>query len=633
MTPRPQSRKRTALAVAVTAGVTLQSTTMVAHADDKRTVESFLADLVGQVSRAKSQVSDMETEMGTLREDANKARVDLTNSQGAAQKAQDKVVSARDRLKSSDSAVSKAQVKLNDIARSAYAQGGDASAVNLAASGSDAVGDTLDRSSYIEAAAKKQKSEVDRLDLARTQNANEESSLRDSRNKANSAVDDAVEKYNTARTTLSDSQKKLSDKQAEYKRLLKEKKKAEKALRDARAAVETFTNLHPDASSWDKRKVAEKAAEKSGAKVEESSEKAPESVGTTETTQPTETTETTQPSEATETTAATETTESTEATPASEETGETSKTNEPESKPASSSLGNPAGLPELPAELQGSYDLNAGGDKQRQAAIDGLRKAGESALMAGFSTALAGNPDGALSAAAEAGRTTAGQEYDRAMGTVNNAAAPAGPSAPEDPAAPEAPAAAGTPADPNAEEAEAGTEEAATPETPEAPAAPETPANPAEAIADALDPNAPDTSGSAEEKIERVIKRAESQLGQPYAWGGGNFYGPTKGIRDGGVADAHGDYNKIGFDCSGLMMYAFYSVGVELQHYSGYQYTAGRQVPSSQAKRGDMLFWPGHVALYLGDGKMIEAPQSGDVVKVSDVRWGGMQPMAVRMIE
>ena len=99
------------------------------------------------------------------------------------------------------------------------------------------------------------------------------------------------------------------------------------------------------------------------------------------------------------------------------------------------------------------------------------------------------------------------------------------------------------------------------------------------------------------------------------------------------MADTHGDYNKIGFDCSGLMMYAFYSVGIELQHYSGYQYTAGKQVPSSEAKRGDMLFWPGHVALYLGDGKMIEAPQSGDVVKISDVRWGGMQPMAVRMIE
>jgi cell wall-associated NlpC family hydrolase len=74
-----------------------------------------------------------------------------------------------------------------------------------------------------------------------------------------------------------------------------------------------------------------------------------------------------------------------------------------------------------------------------------------------------------------------------------------------------------------------------------------------------------------------------------------------------------------------------------LQHYSGYQYTAGKQVPVEQAQRGDMLFWgiggSGHVALYLGDGKMLEAPQSGDVVKVSDVRWSGAMPYAVRMIE
>lgn len=609
MTPRPQSRKRTVLAVAVTAGVTLQSTTMVAQADDKRTVESFLADLVGQVSRAKTQVSEMETLMGSLREDANKARVDLVNSQSAAQTAQDKVMDARGRLKDSDTEVTKAQAKLNDIARSAYAQGGDASAVNLAAGGSDAVGDTLDRSSYIDAASKKQKNEVDRLDLARTQNANEESSLRDSRDKANSAVDDAVSKYNTARDTLNNSQKSLSEKQNEYKRLLDEKSKAEKALREARAAVETFTNTHPEASSWDKRKVAEKAAEKAGAEVEkadDAEEKAPETPaeetqsteGSTENTENTENAESAQPAEANEST-------------------ESDQSDQSDESPAQGSLGNPAGLPELPAELQSSYDLNPSGDDQRQAALDGLRKAGESALMAGFTTALSGNPDGAVAAAARAGRETAGQEYDRAMG-AGTSTAPAAQETPEAAEAPETPEGAETPEAPD---------EAVAPETPE------TPENPAEAIADALDPSSPDTSGSAEEKIERVIKRAESQLGLPYAWGGGNFYGPTKGIRDGGVADAHGDYNKVGFDCSGLMMYAFYGVGIELQHYSGYQYTAGKQVPSSEAKRGDMLFWPGHVALYLGDGKMIEAPQSGDVVKISDVRWGGMQPMAVRMIE
>lgn len=599
MTPRPTSRKRTVLAVAVTAGVTLQSTTLAAHADDdKRSVESFLADLVGQVSRAKTQVSNMETLMGSLREDANKARVDLTKSQDQAQKAQNKVVDARGRLKSSDSAVSKAQAKLNDIARSAYAQGGDASPINLAASGSDAVGDTLDRSSYIQAAAKKQQGEVDRLDLARTQNANEESSLRDSRDKANSAVGDAVKKYNTARDTLRDSQQKLSDKQAEYKRLLDEKKKAEKALRDARAAVEAFTKKNPEASSWDKRKVAEKAAEKVGASVDNT---------TVDNTDATPTEETTPADKAPETTSET-TTEAPKATETNESTEPTNDSPAPQG-----SLGNPAALPELPAELRSSYDQNVGGDNQRQSAIDGLAKAAQSAAMAGFNTALSGNPEGALDAAARAGRETAGKEYDRAMGRVTNVDNPI--TAPEAPAAPEAEA-------PETSAAEA-------PETPEA----ETPANPADVLTQALDPNAPDTSGTAEEKIERVIKRAESQLGLPYAWGGGSFYGPTKGIRDGGVADAHGDYNKVGFDCSGLMMYAFYGVGFKLDHYSGYQYTAGKQVPSSEAKRGDMLFWPGHVALYLGDGKMIEAPQSGDVVKISDVRWGGMQPMAVRMIE
>lgn len=132
-------------------------------------------------------------------------------------------------------------------------------------------------------------------------------------------------------------------------------------------------------------------------------------------------------------------------------------------------------------------------------------------------------------------------------------------------------------------------------------------------------------------RVETVVNRALSQLGVPYAWGGGDANGPTRGIRDGGVADAHGDYNKIGFDCSGLMIYAFAGVGEALPHYTGYQYTAGPQVPVAQRQRGDMLFWPGHVALYLGDGKMIEAPQSGEVVKISPVRMAGISPMVVRL--
>ncbi|WP_367138619.1 NlpC/P60 family protein [Saccharothrix sp. HUAS TT1] len=137
-------------------------------------------------------------------------------------------------------------------------------------------------------------------------------------------------------------------------------------------------------------------------------------------------------------------------------------------------------------------------------------------------------------------------------------------------------------------------------------------------------------------RVEVVVARAMQQLGVRYSWGGGNYQGPTVGIRDGGVGDLHGDYYSVGFDCSGLMMYAFAGAGVYLPHYSGYQYNAGRKVPLSQAQRGDMLFWgPGggtHVALYLGGGLMVEAPYSGSNVRVSPVRYGGIMPYATRLL-
>ncbi|MCJ0905204.1 NlpC/P60 family protein [Rhodococcus sp. ARC_M6] len=136
--------------------------------------------------------------------------------------------------------------------------------------------------------------------------------------------------------------------------------------------------------------------------------------------------------------------------------------------------------------------------------------------------------------------------------------------------------------------------------------------------------------------IETVIDRAMSQLGVRYSWGGGDANGPTLGIRDGGVADSFGDFENVGFDCSGIMMYAFAGVGISLPHYSGYQYTAGRQVPASQMKRGDLIFYgpnaSQHEALYLGNNQMLEAPQSGDMVKVSPVRWDGMVPNVTRLL-
>ena len=74
-----------------------------------------------------------------------------------------------------------------------------------------------------------------------------------------------------------------------------------------------------------------------------------------------------------------------------------------------------------------------------------------------------------------------------------------------------------------------------------------------------------------------------------------------------------------------------------MPRWSGDQYNAGRKVPLSQARRGDLLFWgPGgsqHEAIYLGGGQMLEAQQTGVPVKVSSIRRAGMTPYATRIIE
>jgi peptidoglycan DL-endopeptidase RipA len=128
---------------------------------------------------------------------------------------------------------------------------------------------------------------------------------------------------------------------------------------------------------------------------------------------------------------------------------------------------------------------------------------------------------------------------------------------------------------------------------------------------------------------EYVIRRAMSQLGVPYSWGGGTAAGPSRGIDSGA--------GTVGFDCSGLILFAFAGVGIRLDHYSGSQYNEGRKIPSSQARRGDVIFYgPGgsqHVTLYLGNGQMLEAPYTGSSVKVSPVRTSGMTPYVLRYIE
>jgi len=110
-------------------------------------------------------------------------------------------------------------------------------------------------------------------------------------------------------------------------------------------------------------------------------------------------------------------------------------------------------------------------------------------------------------------------------------------------------------------------------------------------------------SGPAGNGHPEVIAIARKYLGIPY------FYG---------AADP-----KVGFDCSGLVMYCYAQLGIQLPHYSGFQQNLGVPVPMNALIPGDLVFkgYPVsyHVALYAGGGQVIEAPHTGDVVKYDTV--------------
>ena len=116
-----------------------------------------------------------------------------------------------------------------------------------------------------------------------------------------------------------------------------------------------------------------------------------------------------------------------------------------------------------------------------------------------------------------------------------------------------------------------------------------------------------------------AIATAMTYLGVPYVWGGESY---------GGV------------DCSGLTMLAWESAGVDLPHLSRAQYGYGTYVSLGDMEAGDLIFWSSdgtqsgiyHVAMYLGDGEMIEAPTFGVPVRVTGVySWGSLMPYAVRL--
>jgi cell wall-associated NlpC family hydrolase len=101
-----------------------------------------------------------------------------------------------------------------------------------------------------------------------------------------------------------------------------------------------------------------------------------------------------------------------------------------------------------------------------------------------------------------------------------------------------------------------------------------------------------------------AVDIAMQYLGVPYVWGGAS---------------------PSGFDCSGLVVYAFAQAGLPgLPHYTGSLWQMGVAVSRDQLAAGDLVFFNGlgHMGIYIGGGQFIHAPHTGDVVKISDMSSG-----------
>jgi cell wall-associated NlpC family hydrolase len=127
-------------------------------------------------------------------------------------------------------------------------------------------------------------------------------------------------------------------------------------------------------------------------------------------------------------------------------------------------------------------------------------------------------------------------------------------------------------------------------------------------VPNAVTVNVPDSASSSD-----VVSIAMDYLGTPYVWAGAS---------------------PSGFDCSGLVMYVYHKVGINLPHSSRLQYGYGVPVARADLRPGDLVFFYNpisHVGIYIGDGKMVNAAGTGKGVRIDDV-WAGSYYGACRII-
>lgn len=613
-------------AIATTAALSTASslTPAVATEPEQLNIDSLLssdhpsiADLAGAIAQIEERIAQAEATIGIQRESVNRALVDLNDARTKAAQARRGTTTAREQLDAAQAEVADAQAKLDEVSRSAYRRANTSDTVAHAA-GKDARSDMLERQSYLRSQSDKQQAVLRDLEKQRTEKANKESQLRKTQQLAEERADRAADAESAARDQLTASEASIKDSASERDDLLSQLSALHKALNQAKGVDEKG-----------------QSSSETGSKVNDEPLTAGVQGDTQDATDDTDEA-TVAPSEPTSTTTAPESTTDAPAGPSASEVKtptlqaqrSTPAVSAEEMKELSSAADAVASDPHV-QELSSTRTTRSaeketsqprGGSSFDPSDIDPETVAlGISVVGTVASMVAASQPNHTNSLSQD--------EIDALVQGSSKLFALQGE---------------GEEANNAAVSTETATSDSASTSTTTEDE--DSLASDVSGVLEELDTTdsvtkkASATLGDAsrEAKIETVIERATSQVGVPYAWGGGDANGPTKGIRDGGVADSHGDYNKVGFDCSGLVLYAFAGVGISLPHYTGYQYQKGTKISPSEMERGDLIFYgPSgnqHVAIYLGDGTMVEAPQSGQNVSITPVRQGGMAPYAVRLI-
>lgn len=531
-----------------------------------------MGELVTAVSRAQANVDSLNLDLGGLQESVNQSLVDLHDAQVKAEQARRGKDEAKRRLDEAQERVDVLRAELDELSRSQY-RGASPSDALVAVSGKDTQRDVLDRSFFLRQRSEEKRAKLAEAEQARAEAANEEATLREASELADASEAEAKQAEANARELLDANRAALETSVAERDAAQSQLDSAQKELEQQRPAESE--QAQPDQAQTDTQTDVSQAQPEaaSGAEATPDNAIAADPYAATLTVSKGDTTYEV-PEEVVDLVRQRVSNDAPEAPEPSREVVVDAVRTVVQTSSASdiAALSSEGGLPALDSDTIAKVGAVAagiamvGGVAANHGSFDS-----STTDTAQLITAFADGLNGALGTVEQTSDTTETADSTSTLAAV----------------------------------------------LPEVETASDVSTKAQKSVA----------AVSNSSQVETVIARAQSAIGTPYVWGGGDANGPTTGVDGGSVS---------GFDCSGLVLYAFAAAGVALPHYTGYQYQRGTQIPASEAQRGDLLFWgPGgnqHVAIYLGDGTMIEAPQSGQNVTIAPVRWSGMAPNAVRLL-